>query len=496
MRAALLGVLACGCGRLAFEVERPIDDVPALTLSYPQAAVAAVLGVTQIALAPTVSDPAARFAIQPSLPAGLTLDPASGELAGTPSQISDGIVHTIVATTATDSASYAIELVVLPGFVVTTTEDLADADAGVDATCGTASGACSLRAAIQTANNRPRKQLVLLAAARYPLGAALDPIARDVVIAGRGAQTTTIAAATPQAPYPALRLATAVTLALRDLELREFGGKDGGALQVTAGTLDVDGCAFTKNLSPGSGGALFIEGGARATLTRTMFHGNASLGGNGGGWGGAIDGEGAGTTIVVRQSAATLNRAAWGAFAHITTGTALRLESSTLYGNLSTTAGTLASPGGGYTLVNATIVNNTNTSATPSSAGLYLYSDPATYVVTNTLVAANRDVNGRELNCERRDLTTVVTSGGGNLFSDRAGNCAAAFTAPGDQLLVDPLLDPAGALDHGGPTPTVVVQRRSPAINGGNDEACPTLDQRGVKRPWGAHCDVGAVELP
>ena len=71
-----------------------------------------------------------------------------------------------------------------------------------------------------------------------------------------------------------------------------------------------------------------------------------------------IDGEGPATAIVVTRSYATKNTTAWGSFSHITTGTTLRLENSTLYNNTSTTAGTLATPGGIYTLVNDTIVGN------------------------------------------------------------------------------------------------------------------------------------------
>jgi len=34
----------------------------------------------------------------------------------------------------------------------------------------------------------------------------------------------------------------------------------------------------------------------------------------------------------------------------------------------------------------------------------------------------------------------------------------------------------------------------SPAINAGNNANCPSKDQRGVNRPQGSHCDIGAYE--
>lgn len=493
----VLGVAALGCGRVGFDAaERGSSDDGGggLALSYPRDAVFAVLGTTPVALVPTVSDPAARFTIEPALPQGLVLDAQSGAIAGTPTQIADEVTYTVVATRGAASASATLQLTVLPGYVVDTVVDANDTDNGVDTACASSSG-CSLRAAVQTTNNRTAKQLVLLDAATYPLSSMLPEISNDVVIAGAGASATTIGVATSNPTYRALLLSAPRTLALRDLHIRDFAGTDGGAVAASAGTLDVDRCAFTNNRSPGSGGVLHITSGARARFAHTMFTGNASLGGSGGGWGGVINGEGTNTAIVVETSAATKNTTAWGAFSHITTGATLRLESSTLYDNTSTTAGTLATPGGIYTLVNTTIVNNHNTSSTANSAGIYLFSVPCSYTVTNSLIANNRDVNDQEYDCNRRDTATTITSGGGNLFGDAAANCATYFTAPGDRLSTDPLLDPSGAGDHGGPTPTILVKADSPAVDGAIDAACPARDQRGAGRPLGAHCDVGAVEI-
>ncbi|MBI4672582.1 MAG: hypothetical protein HY741_13065 [Chloroflexi bacterium] len=46
----------------------------------------------------------------------------------------------------------------------------------------------------------------------------------------------------------------------------------------------------------------------------------------------------------------------------------------------------------------------------------------------------------------------------------------------------------------GGATKTHLPQAGSPAIDGGTN-ACPAFDQRGIARPRGAACDVGAVEV-
>ncbi len=39
-----------------------------------------------------------------------------------------------------------------------------------------------------------------------------------------------------------------------------------------------------------------------------------------------------------------------------------------------------------------------------------------------------------------------------------------------------------------------MLQAGSAAIDAGNDVNCPSTDQRGVPRPQGAHCDIGAYE--
>ena len=63
-----------------------------------------------------------------------------------------------------------------------------------------------------------------------------------------------------------------------------------------------------------------------------------------------------------------------------------------------------------------------------------------------------------------------------------------------DILGEDPLLAPLA--DNGGPTLTFAVLPGSPAVDAGNSSGCPATDQRGVKRPQGSACDIGAFEAP
>ena len=82
----------------------------------------------------------------------------------------------------------------------------------------------------------------------------------------------------------------------------------------------------------------------------------------------------------------------------------------------------------------------------------------------------------------------VVIDGGNNISSD--GSCA--FTAPGSLNNTDPMLSPLD--DFGGPTLSMALLEGSPALNTANPAYCVATDQRGIARPFGAACDIGAFE--
>ncbi|HEX6834321.1 MAG TPA: choice-of-anchor Q domain-containing protein [Rudaea sp.] len=55
-----------------------------------------------------------------------------------------------------------------------------------------------------------------------------------------------------------------------------------------------------------------------------------------------------------------------------------------------------------------------------------------------------------------------------------------------------PLL--SGLSDHGGFTKTMMPSAGGSAVDAGDDATCSVIDQRGIGRPEGSHCDIGAVE--
>ncbi|HST30311.1 MAG TPA: choice-of-anchor Q domain-containing protein, partial [Chthoniobacterales bacterium] len=94
--------------------------------------------------------------------------------------------------------------------------------------------------------------------------------------------------------------------------------------------------------------------------------------------------------------------------------------------------------------------------------------------------------------------TASVTSQGHNLSDDAAGGDATTgpggfLNHSGDLRNTDPLIDPAGLQNNGGPTLTIALQPTSPAVNHGDDAIAPERDQRGYLRTNTS--DSGAFEL-
>jgi hypothetical protein len=96
----------------------------------------------------------------------------------------------------------------------------------------------------------------------------------------------------------------------------------------------------------------------------------------------------------------------------------------------------------------------------------------------------------------------------GNVVGAGPGDCGGGAASTGGHNLesgtscgfvtemegADPLLGPLA--DNGGPTATRMPDAASRAIDAGDPATCPVTDQRGVSRPLGAACDIGAVEAP
>jgi hypothetical protein len=155
-------------------------------------------------------------------------------------------------------------------------------------------------------------------------------------------------------------------------------------------------------------------------------------------------------------------------------GATLKIRDSTISGNHSVNSG------GGIEVLsgNAELTNVTVTGNTAAVAGGLHSAAAGTIQVTNTILSENSGGN----------CGGSITSGGHNL--DTESTCG--FAGPGDLSHMSANLGPLQ--DNGGFTKTHALLPGSPALEAGDDAACKPSDQRGVSRPQGLHCDIGAFE--
>jgi hypothetical protein len=256
------------------------------------------------------------------------------------------------------------------------------------------------------------------------------------------------------------------------------GGIDGGGI-FNQGTLRVERSRIIDNFANSTGAG--IDSGGTAVITDSIIAGNFADFGAGGG--GGINNFG---TMFV--TASTINNNAsvdWGG--GIGNGGALELTNVTVSGNSAGKegGGLWNHPLGNAVLRNATITNNNG----GAGGGIFAFAGgfPGQVSLINTIVAGNdpQDCNG----------SRPVVALGHNLDSD--GTCG--LSGPGDLSGVDPLIGPLA--DNGGPTQTHALLAGSPAIDGGENSACPPNDQRLVGRPQDGNgdgilvCDIGAFEV-
>jgi CSLREA domain-containing protein len=334
-----------------------------------------------------------------------------------------------------------VSVVAPADFVVNTVSDDGDAAPG-DGLCATADGACSLRAAVQEANQRGGSQRISLADWQVLLQGELL-ITDDLTISGLGAGETVIGGS---GEARLLRVSRGAKLTLEALTLQAGATTgDGGALY-NEGQAALTAVQISGSRADGSGGGIFNTG--QVTITDSSITGNSA----GQGPGGIANGG----TLLLQGVTVSGNNGASGGIGGSGSAT---LESSTVSGNEATGSG------GGFS----------------GSAGAF--------ELRNTIVAGNTAVNGGP------DCSGGFTSRGYNLLG-RASGCTIAQRQGSDISGQDARLESPELND--GRTLSAMPQGGSPAIDAG---ACDRpADQRGVGRPVDgdldgrAACDIGAVE--
>lgn len=141
--------------------------------------------------------------------------------------------------------------------------------------------------------------------------------------------------------------------------------------------------------------------------------------------------------------------------------------------------------GATMTMTHVTIANNENT--LPGATDAVAVTNDGTMTVVNTIIADN----GPNTQCSSNN-SAVITSLGSNI--DSHNNCH--FNQASDKTFTSLNLN-AWASVSGTPNwvSALMLEVNSPALDAGNAAYCPTTDARGVSRPKGAGCDIGAYEF-
>ena len=134
-------------------------------------------------------------------------------------------------------------------------------------------------------------------------------------------------------------------------------------------------------------------------------------------------------------------------------------------------------------------------SDTFSGDGEDIKTDQGTTSVENTILGRGGErpgctAPGQDDELDNRTSGNAITNDLGHNL-DQDGGCDLSGT--GDISNQDPNLLPVTAA-NGGDVPTQALLAGSPALDAGDDADCPTTDARGVPRPQGSHCDIGAFE--
>jgi CSLREA domain-containing protein len=251
-----------------------------------------------------------------------------------------------------------------------------------------------------------------------------------------------------------------------------FGG--GGILNNINGTVKVANSTFSRNSADFLGGGIFNRPDGTLVVTDSTFSNNSAA------FGGGINNNSGNMLVKVTDSTFSKNSAE--------DGGGIDNASSTLVVTDSTFSKNSAEDGGGINNDLDTLkVTNSTFSKNSAGQGGSIFNSFGTAMLRNTIVAYSTPGG----NCRG-----TITDGGYNI--DDGTTCG--FSEQQDSLpSTDPLLADQPA-NNGGPTPTIALLEGSPAIDAIPEETngCGTTistDQRGVGRPQGAGCDIGAFEV-
>jgi hypothetical protein len=372
---------------------------------------------------------------------------------------------------------------------------------------------CSLRQLIEYENELlpttpSPPDVIVVPSGTYNLSSGYGQltIRQSLVIVGEGARTTTVDVPTDASPsrvfniQPPLNAGEAPTVGIAGLKIAGGTADNTDELDGTLGgdVLDTEKLLLSEDwITEGtafSGGGISTYGGT-LRLERSLVSGNHAS--TGGGEGGGIQNYGSGTNCDVTCSPGK--------------SAVSDIEDSTVADNVARVGAGIFSTTEGEALdENAVLVTDSTIAGNnaekepscvefcePAEPGAGLRTTNGTVDVAGSIVADNTETSSGEVsdsNCFAKSPATILSLGY-NLENDADTDCP--FTSTGDKPSTSPDFSSTTLQNNGGNTDTLALELTSPAVDAvpTSFEFCNGLDQRGVTRPQGAGCDIGAVEI-
>lgn len=462
------------------------------------------------------------YSVNPDLPAGLKLDSQTGVVSGSPLSPFSTKTFTIYAKSPAGISSTPLQLTGAEGFNV---NDLGDESNMSGVICSTSSGKCTLRAAIEAANNSASSKVILLPAGRIVLlqekqllvtkgiefygdceaGTIIDGQNKTNIIqitAGPSLLdhlTIQNGKTTDKAGAGVLIRADNGTFITRLNHVNisnnsNNGGSSGMAIGAgiaafglgtnSRAILTMDYCIVANNTNTdgnfGSGMGLWYN--TEAVIQRSYFKTNWSTG-----YGGAISSHSG--NLKVFQSLFEGNHSETGGGAIFIDHYAKEnsnIENSTFSNNFGRDGGAIYLGAMTMKILNSTFYAN-EASSVPYGGALVVQA--AKVILQNNLFSKN-NLNAVPKNCEAGS-PSQYESWGNNLSDTDSSDCLLGNSMD----IIDPSIPISSLADHGGPTYTHALVPNSLADSGANASACPQEDQRGAPRLQDGTCAIGAFQL-
>ena len=271
------------------------------------------------------------------------------------------------------------------------------------------------------------------------------------------------------------------------IEDNTASGSGGGGIHVStaSGTATIQNATIKKNKALDAGGGIYVATGGTVNISKSAIDQNSLTAA---GTGGGVYNE---SIFNAKETSVTANTASvntsFGGGLYNNAGTA-SLKNVTISNNTANTGS-----GGGIKVVGGTVKTNNVTIAynsAPNSVGGGIHVDATgTLEIGNTILSDNSA------------LGVIECDLGGGTVTDKDHNLIHQTTTCGFSTVLNNIFGSSANLAAlAGTTPAYhALNAGSPAIDkddafGSATQACEANDTRGVARPFGSHCDIGAYE--